>query len=86
MAFTHHQLIALALASFTIIGCNLGQNQETRQHVGKTVPKISLVSLDTEDETLIVWKDHTSQFLGHLVPSVSPRIAWACKACLTARR
>ena len=54
MAFTHHQLIALALASFTIIGCNLGQNQETRQHVGKTVPKISLVSLDTEDETLIL--------------------------------
>ena len=52
MAFTHHKLIALALASFTIIGCNLGQNQETRQHVGKPVPKFSLVSLDTEDETL----------------------------------
>ena len=54
MAFTHYQLIALTLASSTIIGCNLGQNQETRQHVGKTVPKISLVSLDTEDETLIL--------------------------------
>ena len=52
MAFTHHQLIRLVLASFAIIGCNLGQNQETRQHVGKSVPKISLVSLDTSDETL----------------------------------
>ena len=52
MACTHHQLIPLVLASFAIIGCNLGQNQETRQHVGKSVPKISLVSLDTENETL----------------------------------
>ena len=52
MAFTHHQLIRLVLASFAIIGCNLGRNQETRQHVGKSVPKISLVSLDTSDETL----------------------------------
>ena len=52
MACTHHQLIPLVLASFAIIGCNLGQNQETRQHVGKSVPKISLVSLDTKDETL----------------------------------
>jgi thiol-disulfide isomerase/thioredoxin len=53
MARTHHQLIPLVLASFAIIGCNLGQNQETRQHVGKSVPKISLVSLDTKDEILI---------------------------------
>jgi thiol-disulfide isomerase/thioredoxin len=52
MACTHHQLIPLIFTSFAIIGCNLGQNQETRQHVGKSVPKISLVSLDTKDETL----------------------------------
>ena len=52
MAFTHHHLIALALVSISIIGCKLGQNQETRQYIGKPVPKISLVSLDTEDETL----------------------------------
>ena len=52
MAFFHRQLIPLVFASFVIIGCNLGQNQETRQHVGKSVPKISLVSLDTGDESL----------------------------------
>ena len=52
MAFFHHQLIPLVFASFAIIGCSLGQNQETRQHVGKSVPKISLVSLDTGDESL----------------------------------
>ena len=52
MAFFHRQLIPLVFASFAIIGCSLGQNQETRQHVGKSVPKISLVSLDTGDESL----------------------------------
>lgn len=52
MAFTHHKLIPLIFTSFAIIGCNLGQNQETRRYVGKSVPKISLVSLDTGDETL----------------------------------
>ena len=52
MAFFHRQLIPLVFASFVIIGCSLGQNQETRQHVGKSVPKISLVSLDTGDESL----------------------------------
>ena len=52
MVFTHHKLIPLIFTSFVIIGCNLGQNQETRRHVGKSVPKISLVSLDTGDETL----------------------------------
>ena len=52
MAFFHRQLIPLVFASVAIIGCSLGQNQETRQHVGKSVPKISLVSLDTGDESL----------------------------------
>ena len=52
MAFFHRQLVPLVFASFAIIGCSLGQNQETRQHVGKSVPKISLVSLDTGDESL----------------------------------
>ena len=52
MVFTHHKLITLIFTSFAIIGCNLGQNQETRRYVGKSVPKISLVSLDTGDETL----------------------------------
>lgn len=52
MAFTHHKLIPLIFTSLAIIGCNLGQNQETRRYVGKSVPKISLVSLDTGDETL----------------------------------
>lgn len=52
MAFTHHKLIPLIFTSLAIIGCNLGQNQETRRYVGKSVPKISLVSLDTRDETL----------------------------------
>ena len=52
MAFFHRQLIPLVFTSFAIIGCSLGQNQETRQHVGKSVPKISLVSLDTGDESL----------------------------------
>ena len=52
MAFFHRQLIPLVFASVAIIGCSLGQNQETRQHVGKLVPKISLVSLDTGDESL----------------------------------
>ena len=52
MAFFHRQLIPLVFASFAIIGCSLGQNQETRQHVGKLVPKISLVSLVTGDESL----------------------------------
>ena len=52
MAFFHRQLIPLVFASFVIIGCSLGQNQETRQHVGKLVPKISLVSLVTGDESL----------------------------------
>ena len=52
MAFFHRQLIPLVFASFAIIGCSLGQNQETRQHVGKSVPKISLISLDTGDESL----------------------------------
>ena len=52
MAFFHRQLIPLVFASFVIIGCSLGQNQETRQHVGKSVPKISLVSLGTGDESL----------------------------------
>jgi len=52
MAFFHRQLIPLVFASVAIIGCGLGQNQETRQHVGKSVPKISLVSLDTGDESL----------------------------------
>ena len=52
MAFFHRQLIPLVFASFAIIGCSLGQNQETRLHVGKSVPKISLVSLDTGDESL----------------------------------
>ena len=52
MVFTHHKLIPLIFTSFAIIGCNLGQNQETRRYVGKSVPKISLISLDTGDETL----------------------------------
>ena len=52
MAFFHRQLIPLVFASFAIIGCSLGQNQETRLHVGKSVPKISLVSLDTGNESL----------------------------------
>lgn len=52
MLFTHHKLIPLIFTSLAIIGCNLGQNQETRRYVGKSVPKISLVSLDTGDETL----------------------------------
>ena len=52
MAFFHRHLIPLVFASFAIIGCSLGQNQETRQHVGKSVPKISLISLDTGDESL----------------------------------
>ena len=52
MAFFHRQLIPLVFASVAIIGCGLGQNQETRQHVGKSVPKISLISLDTGDESL----------------------------------
>ncbi|MGI9458370.1 MAG: TlpA family protein disulfide reductase [Pirellulales bacterium] len=52
MAFFHRQLIPLVFASVAIIGCSLGQNQETRQHVGKSVPKIPLVSLDTGDESL----------------------------------
>ena len=52
MAFFHRQLIPLVFASVAIIGCGLGQNQETRLHVGKLVPKISLVSLDTGDESL----------------------------------
>ena len=52
MALFHRQLIPLVFASVAIIGCGLGQNQETRQHVGKSVPKISLVSLDTGDESL----------------------------------
>ena len=52
MALFHRQLIPLVFASVAIIGCSLGQNQETRQHVGKSVPKISLVSLDTGDESL----------------------------------
>ncbi|MGB0654564.1 MAG: TlpA family protein disulfide reductase [Pirellulales bacterium] len=52
MAFTHHKLIPLIFTSLAIIGCNLGQNQETRRYVGKSVPKISLVSLDTGDETI----------------------------------
>ena len=52
MALFHRQLIPLVFASVAIIGCSLGQNQETRQHVGKSVPKSSLVSLDTGDEPL----------------------------------
>ena len=52
MAFFHRQLVPLVFASFVIIGCSIGQNQETRQHVGKSVPKISLVSLGTGDESL----------------------------------
>ena len=52
MAFFHRHLIPLVFVSFAIIGCSVGQNQETRQHVGKSVPKISLVSLDTGNESL----------------------------------
>ncbi len=52
MGYLHRQLLPLVFASFAIIGCSVGQNQETRQHVGKSVPKLSLVSLETGDETL----------------------------------
>ena len=51
MGFLHHQLFPLVFASFAIIGCGVSQNQETRQHVGKSVPKLSLVSLQAGDKT-----------------------------------
>ncbi len=51
MGYLHHQLLPLVFTSLTLIGCSVGQNQETRQHVGKLVPKLSLVSLETGDET-----------------------------------
>ena len=51
MGYLHHQLLPFVFASLTLIGCSVGQNQETRQHVGKSVPKLSLISLETGDKT-----------------------------------
>jgi len=51
MGYLHQQLLPLVFTALTLIGCGAGQNQETRQHVGKSVPKLSLVSLKTGDET-----------------------------------
>ncbi len=52
MAITQHQRILFILSFFVIIGCEPTRNQQTQRHIGKIVPEISLVPLNTSDTKL----------------------------------
>ncbi len=52
MAITPHQRILFILSFLLIIGCEPTRNQQTQRHLGKIVPEISLVPLNTNDTKL----------------------------------
>ena len=57
MAITQHQripFILFLLLIIGIIGCAPTQNQQTQEHIGKIVPEISLVPLETSDAALVL--------------------------------
>ena len=58
MAITQHQripfILFLLLIIIGIIGCEPTQNQQTQEHIGKIVPEISLVPLETSDAALVL--------------------------------
>ena len=55
MAITQHLRIPLIfLIIIGIIGCESTQNQQTQKHIGKFVPEISLVPLETSDAALVL--------------------------------
>jgi thiol-disulfide isomerase/thioredoxin len=54
MAITQHQRIPFILFLLVIIGCEPTQNQQTQEHIGKIVPEISLVPLETSDAALVL--------------------------------
>ncbi|MBT4157417.1 MAG: TlpA family protein disulfide reductase [Planctomycetaceae bacterium] len=54
MAITQHQRILFILSFFVIIGCEPTRNQQTQKHIGKIVPEISLVPLNTSDTALML--------------------------------
>ena len=55
MAITQHLRIPLILfLLLIIIGCEPTQNQQTQKHIGKFVPEISLVPLETSDAALVL--------------------------------
>ena len=54
MAITQHQRILFILSFFVIIGCEPTRNQQTQKHIGKIVPEVSLVPLNTSDTALML--------------------------------
>ena len=62
MAITQHLRIPLILfLLLIIIGCEPTQNQQTQKHIGKFVPEISLVPLETSDAATRTYrKNYTS--------------------------
>ena len=54
MAITQHQRILFILSFFIIIGCEPTRNQQTQKHIGKIVPEVSLVPLNTSDTALML--------------------------------
>ena len=54
MAITQPQRILFILSFFVIIGCEPTRNQQTQNHIGKIVPEISLVPLNTSDTALML--------------------------------
>ena len=55
MAITQHLRIPLIFfLLLIIIGCEPTQNQQTQKHIGKFVPEISLVPLETSDAALVL--------------------------------
>ena len=55
MAITQYLRIPLIfLIIIGIIGCESTQNQQTQKHIGKFVPEISLVPLETSDAALVL--------------------------------
>ena len=54
MAITQPQRILFILSFFVIIGCEPTRNQQTQKHIGKIVPEISLVPLNTSDTALML--------------------------------
>ena len=47
-------ILFLLLIIIWIIGCEPTQNQQTQKHIGKFVPEISLVPLETSDAALVL--------------------------------
>ena len=54
MAITQPQRILFILSFFVIIGCEPTRNQQTQKHIGKIVPEVSLVPLNTSDTALML--------------------------------